>query len=163
MQKRIALFLIMALMLTRAAFATDWRQIRTFDGKGTSGIKTDTFNVPGSEWRIDWSYVPVMQTQGSTSTFFSVLAYPENETGTPVAEILQSGSNQTSGTSYVHQGRGDHYLKIDVVNTQSYAITVWYDADSVAEGIDPSLVVAIVLIVILITVAITVIFKRRKK
>jgi hypothetical protein len=75
MQKRITLFLVMALLLTPATFATNWQRIVAFTPRsntGTEGYNTDPFNVPGSEWRIDWSYVPIVQTQGSTSTTFAV-------------------------------------------------------------------------------------------
>jgi hypothetical protein len=166
-QKRIILFLVMALLLAPATFATNWQQIITFPPRsstGTEGYNTDPFNVPGSEWRIDWSYVSIAQTPGSISTTFAVLAYPKGETGTTVAEIYQSGSNQTSGTSYIHQGKGDYYLRINVANTQGYTVTVKYDADSVAtQGIDLSLAAAIFLITVVIIVAATVILKRRKK
>jgi hypothetical protein len=164
-QKRIALPLIVFLLLASTAFATNWQQIKTFTGTNeTEGYATDPFNVPGSEWRIDWSYVPLAQTQGSTTAAFSVSAYPKGETGNPIAEIIKTGSNETSGTTYIHQGRGDYYLQINVANTQNYTVTVQYDADSTAaQGIDLGLAAAIVLTTVAIIVAIVVIFKRNKK
>jgi hypothetical protein len=167
MQKRMIILLVMALMLAPAAFAASWQQITTFTplgSTGTEGYSTDPFNVPGSEWRVDWSYVPIAQTPGSTSTAFAVWVFPKGETGNAVAEIHQTGSDQTSGTSYIHQGRGDYYLMINVVNVQSYTVTVLYDADSVAtQSIDLRLAAAAVIIAIVIIVAIIAIFKRRKK
>jgi hypothetical protein len=163
MQKRMTLLLIVSLCLMPTAFATNWQNIKTFSStNGTEGYYTTPFNVPGDSWRIAWTYTASAQTSGAISTFFSVWAY-SNGSNTLVATISQEGVDQTNGISYV-QGKGEYYLKINVVNTLSYTVTVEYDSDYVApQGISLGLVIAIALTTVAIIAAAIVILKRRKK
>lgn len=169
-RKLMILFVVTASLFVQSAVATNWKQTfqenRTFN-EVALGYNTVPFNVSGSEWRIDWSYVPLHQTAGSTSSSFGVTVFAEGKSVNSVPTypvIFEMGSNQTSGTSYVHQGRGEYYLTISVVNLQSCAITVWYDVDSVStQGIDTTLLVVSVLIIVALVAAVIAMFKRRRK
>jgi hypothetical protein len=144
--------------------APDWQHVTSFTGGGTEERDTDCFHVPGREWRIVWSYTPDAELPGLS--VFNVIVYPEGETKSYVEFIIQTGASQTSGTTYIHQGPGDYYVKIVVANTEAYTITVEYDEGSVPKGVDVT-VEAAILAMIIVVVAVGIMFyvgkfRRRK-
>lgn len=162
----LAPILLLFLSMILSVQAANWQTVKTFTQNGT----TDNFNIPGSEWRIDWSYTP--DSQYPTFAAFSFFVYPKGETAIYIESIYKIGANNTSGTTYIHQGLEDYYLKINVANTESFTITVQYDADTVPStqgttGTDGGSAVLggilILIIIIIIAVAVFYISKSRKK
>jgi len=129
-----ALSIFVFTVILSSVNAVDWRQVASFAGSGTEQKNTDGFHVPGTEWRIVWSYTP--DAEFPALTVFNVIVYPEGETQSYIEFIMQTGADQTTGTTYVHQGPGDYYFTINVASTQAYSITVDYDEDSVPKGGD---------------------------
>jgi len=163
-KEEIFLTLILLLLAVFTVQAADWQTVKTFTGSGTDTYNTDNFSIPGSEWRITWSYTP--DSQFPEMTLFNVVVYPKGETALYVDFIMKSGAADTSGASYFHQGPGDYYLKINVANTEGYTITVQYDTESVprAAGIGSWVVGAAVLVIIIVVIigGVFYIIKRRK-
>jgi len=79
--------------------------------------------------------------------------------------VYASGSSNTSGVLYVHEGPRLYYLKILTANTESYTIMVEYDKDSeVDTGLLMAIIAAVITIsaVIIIVMVITLRRKARK-
>jgi len=43
---------------------------------------------------------------------------------------MKTGRDQTNGTTYVHEGAKDYYLKIGAANIQNYNIKIEYDSSA---------------------------------
>jgi hypothetical protein len=159
-RRTLASVLIVVLLLVPVASADRWQVIKTFTGLGTEGYDTDAFDVPGSEWQIDWSFKPNVG-----PSYLTVLAYPQGETGYPIAEVSGSSEAQnTSGTAFVHQGGGNYYLHVDAVNTLNYNVTVLYDTSSAASsGFNTGSAVIVLIAVVAIIALVAVLLRRRRK
>lgn len=115
------LALILAVLaISGFAHAQTYQTVTNFTGSADQ--TTDYFTIPSSEWRITWSYTP--SSVGGDYAGFSVFAYPKGETALYTTSIYQTGANQTSGVTYVHEGPNDYYLKIASANIDSYTITI---------------------------------------
>jgi hypothetical protein len=159
-RRTLTSLLIVLLLLLPVASADRWQVIKSFIGSGTEGYDTDAFNVSGSEWRIDWNFMPNPQ----ASSYLTVLAFPQGETGNSIAEVYGSSANETtSGTSYVHQAGGNYYLHIDAVNTLSYNVTVLYDTNSASSGFDTESAVIVLIAMVVIVALIAVVLRHRRK
>jgi hypothetical protein len=92
---------------------------------GTEQRSSDAFHVPGSEWRIVWSYAP--DAQLPELAVFNAVVYPKGERAAYIEFIMETGANQTSGTTYVNEGPGDFYVNVNVANAEAYTVVVEYD------------------------------------
>ena len=109
---------------TGICYAANWTPVTTITG--TSTQTTDYFNVPTNEWRIVWSYTP--SSAGGDYAIFSIFTYPKGETAVYTDYLLKNGRTETSGTTYIHQGTKEYYMKISSANIDSYSIRI--EADS---------------------------------
>jgi hypothetical protein len=147
------------------AKCASWQQVTQFTGQGTQELDTVEFRINGSEWRLVWSYTPNSVAPGLT--VFSFFIYRHGESVPMADHVYESGSGNTSGVLYVHEGPRPYYLKILTANTEGYMITVEYDKDS---EVGMGLVVAIIALVIAIPVVVIIVLvyvmrrrMRRKK
>lgn len=115
-------------------------------------------------WRLIWNYtrndvVPSL-------TVFSFFIFRHVESSPMEDHVYASGSSNTSGVLYVHEGPGLYYLKILTANTESYTVTVEYDKDSeVGTGLLMAIIAAVVTIpaVIIILMVIALGGRREKR
>jgi hypothetical protein len=130
---------------------------------GSSDKTTDYFNVPGSEWRITWDYTPHFDSP--EYAVFGFFVYPKGTTTQYVDNIYKSGAAETVGTTYIHKGPGNYYLKIIVANIEDYRITVEYDADTVPNTTGSVALGGVLILIIIAAVAIGAFYiaKSRKK
>ncbi len=143
MQKAyIALMAFLILALTGVCYAANWQTVTTITG--SSDQTTDYFNVPTNEWSVTWSYTPDPQYPQYAGFYFYI--YPKGETAVYVDSVSATGDRQTSGTSYVHEGSKDYYLKILDANIPNYTIQIEYDTTAIPEYSTIALIVAMVLI-----------------
>jgi hypothetical protein len=118
-QKRATLIILAITVLATAGFvsAQTYQQVTTITG--ASDQTTNYFNVPSSEWLLNWTY------SSSTPTYaaFYIDVYQQGN-NLPVDSIMAQ-SNQNSGVNYEHNMQpGSYYLKISAANLDSYTITV---------------------------------------
>lgn len=99
--------------------AQNYQHVTTITGSNTQ--TTDYFKIPSGEWRIKWSYTP--SSSYPEFAVFSVFVYPKSE-ALFVESIIQSGRNNTSGVTYVHQGNREYYIKINAANINEYTIII---------------------------------------
>jgi hypothetical protein len=169
MRKRTRAFILttVALMFFAVFFsavpvrAANWQPVTTISGSDSK--ISDEFQISGSEWRINWSYIPGSQVLSTSE--FSFFIFPKDRT-TPIADyVWATGVNKTSGTLNIHEGPRLYYVKILTVNTPGYTLTVEYDADSVVSDNLLAVVIfaAIGVPIILIIVIAVVVRKRVKK
>ncbi len=160
-------YLILSALLVAFIFAVsspisvkcvNWQRVTQFTGSGSQA--TSEFHIRGSEWRINWSYIP--NSLAPSLTAFSLFVYPHGETKSYVDDVIQYGSSATSGTLYIHEGPKLYYLEILAANTPSYTIIIDYDADSEAStGLLIAIIVAVIMVPTVITIAI--VYVARKK
>lgn len=137
----IGLIAFCLLALTGVCYAASWQSVTTFTG--AADTKTDYFKVPTNEWRLTWSIEPSFSAELAV---FGVFIYPKGEDMQYAGYAAKyTGSNQTSGTLYVHEGIKDYYLEISSANVQNYDVRIEYDSSAVPEFSSIALVVAIVL------------------
>ena len=116
------------------ASSENWSEVTRFTGSGTDIRTTDYFTCDHVEWRIRWEYVP--DSQYSNLTSLSVFTYPimEGDRGPMYINfIMKTGTEDTSGTSYIHEYAGTFHMNINVGATKSYTIIVEQDLDSIPE------------------------------
>jgi hypothetical protein len=143
MQKAyIAIMAFSIFALIGVCYAANWQTVTTITG--SSYQTTDYFNVPTNEWRVTWSYTPDPQYPRDAGFYFFI--YPKGETAVYVDSVSAIGNSQTSGTSYVHEGSNNYYLKILAANIPNYTITIEYDTTAIPEYSAITLIIAIVLI-----------------
>jgi hypothetical protein len=120
-------------MLSSIALASpaNWSEVTRFTGSGSDMYTTDYFTCNHVEWRIRWEYVP--HSEYPESTVFGITTYPQGEDVFYVDFIMKSGSEDTTGTSYIHDNKGTFYMKINIANTESYTIIIEQDLDSIPE------------------------------
>jgi hypothetical protein len=163
MKRNLLPLLVLLCIIIPVVHAANWQNVETFTGASTQD--TDLFTVTATEWRIRWSYTPASGFAGDLAGF-SVFVYPKGETALYVDAIIKMGRNETSGTTYIHQGQKEYYLKIGVVNlaASGYTITVEQDAETIPNPINPALVGAVILIAAVVAIALAVLLlKRRRK
>jgi hypothetical protein len=113
------------------ASSNDWSEVTRFSGSGTEHYTTDYFNCEHVEWRIRWEYVP--NPALPLLALFSVYTYPQGEDTSYIDSIIKIGTNDTNGTSYIHNNNGIFYSKINVATTESYTIIIEQDLNSIPE------------------------------
>lgn len=92
---------------------TTWYEVTSFEGN--SHKNTETFNVSGYEWRINWSTEPDPEYGDSN---FVVFVHNEKDGNDDLAvNIIGAGGD----TTYM-RGSGDYYLEIKT--RQPYEITI---------------------------------------
>jgi hypothetical protein len=118
----IIIIIFSAAIVTIASSVTgqNYQQVTTITGSNTQ--TTDYFKIPSGEWRVKWSYTP--STDYPSFAVFSVFVYPKGETTMFVESIIQSGANNTSGVTYIHQGNREYYMKINAANINGYTIII---------------------------------------
>ena len=126
-----SLFLLGSMSAIVFASSENWVEVTRFTGSGSDILTTDYFTCDHVEWRIRWEYFPNPQFGNLSS--FSAITYPQGENIWYTNAILKMGAEDTNGTSYVHDGNGTFYLKINVGWTESYLIIVEQDLDSIPE------------------------------
>jgi hypothetical protein len=92
--------------------ATSWHPVTTFKGNGIK--QTETFSIPGDEWRINWA------TQPSKYGDMNFQIYVYNSAGSlnaVAANVIGKDNDST-----IIRGRGNYYLQINTA--QPYVITV---------------------------------------
>jgi len=137
------------------ATPANWSEVIRFTGTGSHSYNTTFFTCSHVEWRIRWEYVP--HPVFPELTALNVFTYPQGETEIFIDWIFHIGATNTSGISYIHNRAGTFYMTISTANTQSYAIIVEQDLDSIPEF--PSL---IALPLFMIATLLVVIFYKRK-
>jgi hypothetical protein len=134
--------------------AANWQTVTTFTG-GT-GQTTDYFNVPTNEWRIVWTITPEDPNSGFGG--FYTFVYPKGESALYV-DSIDGDSSHTSGTTYIHEGSKEYYLKVGASNLQSYTITIEYDTTAIPEYST----IAIIITLALVSMSVIAVRKKLKK
>jgi heme/copper-type cytochrome/quinol oxidase subunit 2 len=158
----IVAVLFSMVLLAGLAYAANWQTVTTF--QGSSDTTTNYFKIDATEWRIKWSYTPQAGITGDFA-MFSFLVYPKGETKNYVELLMKTGKNETSGTSYIHEGNKEYYIKIIAANIDGFTITVQQDVDTIPAGGNNTMLGAAVLILVVVVVIVlaVVLVKRRKK
>ncbi len=112
--------MLLFITLLSVASAADWQQVTTFTG--TVDQTTDYFTVPTQEWRLTWSITP-----DNKYAVFSIFVYEKGENAIYVTNLM-GDNDKSGGTTYVHEGAKDYYMKIGTANLKSYNIKIEYDA-----------------------------------
>lgn len=139
MKEKICLFVLLLVfsitLVASSNFASatpaNWSEVIRFTGTGSQTYNTTYFTCTHVEWRIRWEFVP--HPVYPELTGLNVFTYPQGESVIFVDWIFQMGPSNTSGTSYIHNRAGTFYMSIATANTQSYAIIVEQDLDSIPE------------------------------
>lgn len=144
------------------ARCASWQQVTQFTGQGTQQLDTVEFRINGSEWRLVWSYTP--NYVAPSLTIFSFFICRHGESGPMEDHVYESGSDNTSGILYVHEGPRLYYLKILTANTEGYTITVEYDKDSeVGMGLLMAIIATVIAIPVVIIVVVVVALRRKAR
>jgi hypothetical protein len=117
------LYLLTALIIltaTSACYAADWQEVTTFTG--ASDQTTDYININSDEWRITWTYTP--DNDYPEYAAFSIIVYPKGEDAMYTTMISKMGNTETNGTTYIHEGNKEYYLKIGAANLEDYNIKI---------------------------------------
>ena len=138
----LALTVLIVLSLIGVCYAANWTTATTITGASTQ--TTDYFNVPTNEWRIVWSYTP--SSSGGDYAGFYIATYPKGETAIYTDFLMKNGRTETNGTTYIHQGINDYYMKINSANIDSYSIRIEYDSQAIPELSSIAIIFAVVLI-----------------
>lgn len=163
LKRKLLLTLILLCIIAPVAYAAaNWQSVKTFTGASTQD--TDYFTVTATEWRIRWSYTPAAGFAGDLAVF----GFNLYEKGGQFSKLplLKTGRNETSGTTYIHEGQKDYYFKISVANlaTSGYTITIEQDAETIPNPANSTTDGAIVLIVVAVAIILAVLLlKRRRK
>jgi len=162
MKRNLLPLLVLLCIIIPVVHAANWQNVETFTGASTQD--TDLFTVTATEWRIRWSYTPAAGIIGDLAVF----GFHVYEKGglLPEQSLFKMGKNETSGTTYMHEGQKEYYLKISVANlaASGYTITVEQDAETIPNPINPALVGAVILIAAVVAIALAVLLlKRRRK
>jgi hypothetical protein len=89
-----------------------WHEIKRFSGKSIK--QTETFTVPGNDWRISWDTKP--GAYGAMN--FQIYIYkPDGSLVTVAANVIGADKDST-----IMHGSGAYYLMINTA--QPYTITV---------------------------------------
>jgi len=113
------------------ASSGNWVEVTRFTGSGSDFSTTDYFTCDHVEWRIRWEYFP--GPDFPSLALFSVNTYRQGEDVFSVDTLFQSGSENTTGISYVHNKEGTFYMDLSIANTESYTIIVEQDLNSIPE------------------------------
>ncbi len=146
------IIILISALLIGICYAAEWKTVTTITGASTQ--TTDYFNVPTNEWRITWSYTP--SAAGGDYAVLGLVTYPKGETVNYVDFLMKNGRAETSGTTYIHQGIKDYYMKITSGNIDSYNIKIEYDSQAIPE----LSTIAVILALVLVTGTILVMRKR---
>ena len=99
-----------------------WHKVTDFNGSG--GTNTDTFQIRGSKWRIDWGFAFPSNTESfcqQNGCNFAVQIYQDD--GTYTDQFLESGQQPSSGIVYEHTNAGNYYLRV-IPGNVSWTLTV---------------------------------------
>jgi hypothetical protein len=151
----IAIITFSLLALVGVCSAANWQTVTTITG--SSDQTTDYFNVPKNEWRLTWSYTP--DPSYPQYAVFGFYVYPKGEDAIYVDSVSANGNSQTSGTSYVHEGSKDYYIKILTANTPNYTIKIEYDTTAIPEYST----IAIIITLALVSMSVIAVRKKLKK
>lgn len=110
--------LIACIAPTTVEAQDEWVQVKTFTGKGDK--TTATFHISGSKWRINWA----VETKSPDLGVFVFYVYPEGETGYKFIEQIMHSDGDYSDTTYMYEGNGSFYIKVDTSNIESWTIEV---------------------------------------
>jgi hypothetical protein len=161
LKRKLLLTLIFLCIVVPVVHATNWQNVETFTG--TSTRDTDLFMVNATEWRIRWSYTPAAGFAGDLAVF----GFHVYEKGglLPEQSLLKTGRNEISGTTYMHKGQKDYYLKISTGNlaASGYTITIEQDAETIPNPINSTIIGATILIVIVVAIILAVLLQKRRR
>ena len=128
--------------------SADWSEVTRFTGSGT----TDYFTCEHVEWRFRWEY------DASQYSVFSIFVYEQGEDVFFIDSVFKSGTEETSGISYIHDHEGIFYMDIGAANIENFTVIVEQDLNSIPEF--PSW---IILPLFLIATLLALIFRRRMR
>lgn len=129
-QKIVTLIALAIMVLATAGLvcAQTYQQVTTITG--ASDQTTNYFNVPSSEWLLNWTY----SSSDPTYAAFYIDVYQQGNS-LPVDSIIASSN---SGVTYEHNMQlGNYYLTINAANLDSYTIIV--EAQQAASSPTPSI------------------------
>lgn len=93
-----------------------WHEIATIKGQGIK--QTEIYNIPYSEWKIEWKVVPDKR----WSNHLSIIVHEANG---KTSSIASSTGEETSGSTFLHTA-GDYYLKINTSRQYEIVISAKY-------------------------------------
>lgn len=160
-KRNILLLPILLCIVIPVVHAANWQNIETFTGASTQD--TDYFTVTATEWRIRWSYTPASGLAGDLAVFgFNLFEKDGQFTKLP---LLKTGRNETSGTTYVHEGQKDYYLKISVANlaTSGYTIIIEQDTETIPNPASYLTAAVIVLIIVIVVIVLAVLLLKKRR
>jgi len=132
------------------AFASsdNWSEVVRFTDEGT-GFQTEPFTIDHVDWRIRWEYEPDPEVPDEHPALH-VYVYAQEAPGTWFESIRKNGTEETSGTLYIHDRNGTFFLII-IRAVQSYTLIVEQNLDSIPEFPSWKILPLILLVTIVVT------------
>jgi hypothetical protein len=127
-------------MLVNSVKATEWVEVKRFESSVAGGyvIPTEFFEIRHVEWRVRWEYIPWAGVESYKPTFYvEVVSLPEWRRGDDARYldyIYSIGTEQTSGTLYLHENKDRYYrLEISAKYIEYVILIVEEDTESIPE------------------------------
>jgi len=122
----IAITLFSVLSLMSVCRAENWQLLTTFTGQETTYTIAGPFYVPTDEWRLTWNYELKYD---SDFAHFESYIFREGEYTQPVGELVGIGRYDRNGTTYIHEGTKEYYIRIRAA-VKNYRIEIEYDSSA---------------------------------
>lgn len=117
----ILVALLMACIAPAVLYAQEkWVKVQTFTGKGDK--TTALFHISGTQWRINWA----VETKRPDLGVFVLYVYPKGETESFrfIEQIMHDCDGDYSDTTYIYEGNGSFYIRVECSNLKSWTIEV---------------------------------------
>lgn len=96
--------------------AKPWQLLKTFKGSGMK--KTETFDVPSNEWKIEWSF---KDSSGFGAGTLSIIVYTASG---EMKDLVANTMGASGEDSSIIRGRGSYYLDFNAANAR-YEVKVY--------------------------------------
>ncbi len=113
-----------------SAASGNWIEVTRFGDDGPY-FQTDPFTIYHVEWRIRWEYEPHPEVPDEHPSLH-VYVYAQESPGTWFESVRKNGTEETSGTLYIHDRNGTFHLMI-ISAVQSYTVIVEQNLESIPE------------------------------
>lgn len=92
-----------------------WRIVVIING--TASKVSNSFNISSNKWRIKWSYI------GNEYSLFSFEVYRIGG-NLPVYHLIPVMKPKGSDVTYIYEGPGEYYVKVNAVNCDKWSIII---------------------------------------
>ena len=92
-----------------------WRIVAIINGSASK--VSNSFNISSNKWRIKWSYI------GNEYSLFSFEVYRIGG-NLPVYHLIPVIKPKGSDVTYIYEGPGEYYMKVNAVNCDKWSIII---------------------------------------